>query len=102
MRERVEEIVDTIDLNSKTDRFPGAYLGDYDGELDCITYEWQTRRYPVSAEVQGDVECDFAVQAVNSDHINDPAMYYADRGARKMRAEYIRAAVERPVSRLGP
>jgi hypothetical protein len=28
------EIVDSIDLDSKTDRFPETYLGDYDGELD--------------------------------------------------------------------
>ncbi|PSP94599.1 restriction endonuclease [Halobacteriales archaeon QS_4_62_28] len=94
MRERAEEIVDSIDLDSKTDRFPEAYLGDYDGELDYITYEWQTRRYPVSAEVQGDVEGDFTVQAGRSDVINDPAMYSDDRDARMRRAEYVHAAVD--------
>jgi hypothetical protein len=94
MRGRAGEIVDSIDLDSKTDRFPEAYLGDYDGELDYITYEWQTRRYPVSAEVQGDVEGDFTVQAGRSDTINDPAMYSDDRDARKRRAEYVHAAVD--------
>jgi hypothetical protein len=94
MRERAGEIVDSIDLDSKTDRFPEAYLGDYDGELDYITYEWQTRRYPVNAEVQGDVEGDFTVQAGRSDTINDPAMYSDDREARKRRAEYVHAAVD--------
>jgi hypothetical protein len=94
MRERAGEIVDSIDLDSKTNRFPEAYLGDYDGELDYITYEWQTRRYPVSAEVQGDVDGDFTVQAGRSDVINDPAMYSDDREARKRRAEYVHAAVD--------
>jgi hypothetical protein len=94
MRERAGEIVDSIDLDSKTDRFPEAYLGDYNGELDYITYEWQTRRYPVNADVQGDVEGDFTVQAGRSDTINDPAMYSDDREARKRRAEYVHAAVD--------
>jgi hypothetical protein len=94
MRERAGEIVDSIDLDSKTDRFPEAYLGDYDGELDYITYEWQTRRYPVSANVQGDVDGDFTVQAGRSDTINDPAMYSDEREARKRRAEYVHAAVD--------
>ena len=94
MRDRAGEIVDTIDLDSRTDRFPEAYLGDYDGELDYITYEWQTRRYPVSAEVQGDVDGKFAVQAGRSDTITDPAMYSDNREARKRRAEYVHAAVD--------
>ena len=94
MRDRAGEIVDTIDLDSRTDRFPEAYLGDYDGELEYITYEWQTRRYPVSAEVQGDVDGDFTVQAGRSDTINDPAMYSENREARKRRAEYVHAAVD--------
>lgn len=94
MRETASEIVDTIDLDSKTDRFPEAYLGDYDGELDYITYEWQTRRYPVNADVQGDVDGNFTVQAGRSDTINDPAMYSDDREMRKRRAEYVHAAVD--------
>ena len=94
MREKAGEIVDTIDLDSKTDRFPEAYLGDYNGQLDYIDYEWQTRRYPVNAEVQGDVDGDFVVQAGRSDTINDPAMYSDDREARKRRAEYVHAAVD--------
>ncbi len=94
MRERAGEIVDSIDLDSKTDRFPEAYLGEYDGELEYISYEWQTRRYPVNAEVQGDVEGDFTVQAGRSDVINDPAMYSEDREARMSRAEYVHAAVD--------
>jgi len=94
MCETAAEIVETIDLDSKTDRFPEAYLGEYDGELDYISYEWQTRRYPVSAKVQGDVEGDCTVQAGRSDEINDPAMYSDDRDARKRRAEYVHAAVD--------
>jgi len=94
MRETAGEIVDTIDLDSRTDRFPEAYLGDYTGELDYINYEWQTRRYPVDAEIQGDVDGDFTVQAGRSDEINDPAMYSDDRDTRKRRAEYVHAAVD--------
>jgi hypothetical protein len=81
-------------LDNKIGRFPEAYLGEYDGELDYITYEWQTRRYPVDAEVQGDVEGEFQVQAGRSDTIADPAMYADDREARKRRAEYVHAAVD--------
>jgi len=94
MRDRAGEIVDTIDLDSKTDRFPEAYLGDYDGELEYITYEWQIRRYPVNAEVQGDVDGEFTVQAGRSDTITDPAMYADGREARTRRAEYVHAAVD--------
>lgn len=94
MRETAGEIVDTIDLDSKTDRFPEAYLGDYDGELNYITYEWQTRRYPVDADVQGDVDGNFTVQAGRSDTISDAAMHSDDREMRKRRAEYVHAAVD--------
>lgn len=55
-------------------RFPEAYLGDFDGELDFITYEWQTHRYPVNMDIQGDVDGDFAVQAGRSDTVNELAM----------------------------
>jgi hypothetical protein len=94
MRDRANEIVDNIDLNSKTDRFPEAYLGDYDGQLDYIEYEWQTRRYPVDADVQGGVDGEFTVQAGRTDTISDPAMYSDDREARRKRAEYVRSAVD--------
>lgn len=39
---RNRKIGDTIDLGNETDRFPEAYRGDYDGELNYVTYEWQT------------------------------------------------------------
>jgi len=94
MREDAGTIVDTIDLDSKTERFPEAYLGEYDGELDYITYEWQTRRYPVDAEIQETVDGDVTVQAGRSDVISDPAMYADDRDARLRRAEYVHAAVD--------
>jgi type I restriction-modification system DNA methylase subunit len=94
LEEKASEIVDTIDLESKVNRFPEAYIGDFDGELDYITYEWQTRRYPVDAEVQGDVDGEFTVQAGRSDTIIDAAMHSSDREARKRRAEYVHAAVD--------
>jgi hypothetical protein len=91
--ESITEITEVLDLKTKTSRFPEAYLGDFDGELDYITYEWQTRRYPVNAEVQGDVDGEFTVQAGRSDTITDAAMHSTDREARKRRAEYVHAAV---------
>ncbi|MGB9962683.1 TaqI-like C-terminal specificity domain-containing protein [Halobacterium sp. MBLA0001] len=92
--ETVRPILESLDTQNKIERFPEAYLGDYDGELDYVTYEWQTRRYPVNAEIQGDVDGKFTVQAGRSDIINDPAMYSDDREMRKRRAEYVHAAVD--------
>jgi hypothetical protein len=94
MRERAGEIVDAIDLDSRTERFPEAYLGEYDGELDSLTYEWQTRRYPVDAEIQETTDGEFTVQAGRSDTITDPALYADDRTDRKRRAEYVHQAVD--------
>jgi hypothetical protein len=94
VRDSVDSILATIETENKVDRFPEAYLGDYDGELEYITYEWQTRRYPVSAEVQSDVDGNFTVQAGKLDTISDPAMYSDKREARKRRAEYVHAAVD--------
>lgn len=93
IQQTAEEIVNAIDLNSKTDRFPDAYLGDFSDELDTIAYEWQTRRYPVSVEI-AENDGEFTVQAGRSDTITDPAMYTDDREERKRRAEYVRAAVD--------
>jgi hypothetical protein len=94
IKEAISEITHVLDLKTKTKRFPEAYLGEYNGELDYITYEWQTRRYPVNAKVQGDVDGEFTVQAGRSDTITDAAMYSSDREARKRRAEYVHAAVD--------
>lgn len=94
LRDTISRITTALDTASKTERFPEAYIGEYDGELDYITYEWQTRRYPVNAEVQGDVEGEFTVQAGRSDEITDVAMYTDDREMRKLRAEYVQKAVD--------
>ncbi|MDR5672021.1 N-6 DNA methylase [Halalkaliarchaeum sp. AArc-GB] len=94
IEDAIEKITTALDTDNRTDRFPEAYLGDFDGEIEYITYEWQTRRYPVKAEVQGDVEGEFTVQAGRSDTITDPAMYSDDREGRKLRAEYVYEAVD--------
>jgi hypothetical protein len=94
IRQTVNNILSTLHTENKLGRFPEAYLGNFAGELDLIEYEWQTRRNPVNAERQGDVDGDFTVQAGRSDEINDPAMYSGDREARKRRAEYVHAAVD--------
>jgi len=90
----VGPILNALDTENKMDRFPEAYIGDYDGELDYITYEWNTRRYPVSAEVQQDDDGDFTVQAGRSDTIKDSAMYSDNLKVQKNRAEYVLAAVD--------
>jgi hypothetical protein len=93
LKQKSAEITRIVDLETKTDRFPEAYLGEYSGQLEYITYEWQTRRYPISADVQGDVNSEFTVQAGRTDTIKDPAMYSDDRDARQKRAEYVCTAV---------
>ena len=93
LRDIIESITTALDTESKTERFPEAYIGEYDGELEYVTYEWQTRRYPVDAEIQENVDGEFAVQAGRSDEILDAAMHAPEREARKRRAEYVREAV---------
>jgi len=89
LREKISAITTALDTQSKTDRFPEAYLGEYDSELDYITYEWQTRRYPVDAELIKKENGDFVVQAGRSDEISDAAMYSPDPDAREQRATYV-------------
>jgi len=94
----IEEIVDRIlvleDKQREVERFPKSYVGEYDSEFDTIAYEWQTRRYPVDAEIQETTDGEFTVQAGRSDTITDAAMYADDRDAQKRRAEYVHAAVD--------
>ena len=88
MREKAEKITATIDLSNKTDRFPPAYLGDYDGELEYVDYEWQTRRYPVNADYGYDEDAEvWEVTAGRSDTIRDPRMDSEER------ARYVYEAV---------
>ncbi|WP_122090401.1 Eco57I restriction-modification methylase domain-containing protein [Halalkalicoccus subterraneus] len=95
-RTQIQNLISTItaalDTSSKIERFPEAYLGEYDGELEYITYEWQTRRYPVNAEVN-EANSGFTVQAGRSDVIADAAMHTADPDMRKRRATYVCEAV---------
>jgi len=93
IRSRADQIVTTLDLENKTERFPEAYLGEFDGDLGYIDYEWQTRRYPVKAEIQEKTDGRFAVTAGRSDEITDPLMDRGDREEQKLRAQYVHAAV---------
>lgn len=90
----VSDIVAAIDLKSKTERFPEAYLGDFDGDLGYIDYEWQTRRYPVNADIQEKTDGRFAVTAGRSDEITHPLIDQGDREEQKFRAQYVHAAVD--------
>ena len=88
------EILRLEKVRDRIDGFPETYLGHVSGEVDYVEYEWQTRRYPVEAEVSEADDGEFVVQAGRSDTINDAAMYSDDREARKRRAEYVHAAVD--------
>jgi len=94
MRDKAGAIVDNIDLDSKTDRFPEAYLGEYEGELGYIDYEWQTRRYPVNASVEEADDGRFVVTAGNTDEITDPLIDSGDRDENQLRAGYVHTAVD--------
>ena len=94
MRETADQIVDCIDLDSRTERFPEAYLGEFDGPTDYIDYEWQTRRYPVNADIQQLADGRFAVTAGRTDEITAPEIDQGDRQERKLRAQYVHAAVD--------
>jgi len=94
LRDNAGQITDTIDVDSRTARFPEAYLGDFDGDLGYIDYEWQTRRYPVNADIQEKTDGRFAVTAGRSDEITDPLMDRGDREEQKLRAQYVLAAVD--------
>ncbi|UBF20938.1 type IIG restriction modification enzyme [Haloarcula virus HCTV-8] len=97
-RESIEntlsEIVTNFDTENRVDRFPEAYLGEYDGNLDYINYEWETRRYPVNADIQEKSDGRFAVTAGRSDEITHPVMDSGNREVRKLRAKYVHAAVD--------
>lgn len=88
------QIIDTLDTENRSERFPEAYLGDYDGPLGYIDYEWQTRRYPVNADIQQLADGRYAVTAGRSDEITDPLIDHGDREENKRRAKYVHAAVD--------
>jgi len=88
------DIVRLRDLHAKTDRFPEAYLGEFDGDLEYIDYEWQTRRYPVNADIQQKADGRFSVTAGRSDEITDPLIDRGDREEQKLRAKYVYTAVD--------
>ncbi|SDM38809.1 Type I restriction enzyme R protein N terminus (HSDR_N) [Halogranum gelatinilyticum] len=95
IRTALEPILESLDTKNKINRFPEAYLGDFDGDLGYIDYEWQTRRYPVNANIQEKgTEGRFAVTAGRSDEISHPMMDKGDREERKLRAKYVHAAVD--------
>jgi len=52
IRESVSAITTALDTDAKTRAIPRSTSGTT--TADYITYEWQTRRYPVNADVQGE------------------------------------------------
>jgi len=94
LRKIISRITELIDTETRTDRFPEAYLEQYEGSLGYINYEWQTRRYPVDADIQEKADGRFAVTAGRSDEITAPLMDKGDRNEKKLRANYVQAAVD--------
>ena len=84
----IRSIIETIDTENKTERFPQSYLGDFSGELEYVDYEWQTARRPVSASIETSEDGGFAVAAGHTDEIRDPRM---DSEAR---VRYVHSAVD--------
>jgi type I restriction-modification system DNA methylase subunit len=92
--EKTKQIVEANRLGDKGENFPNSYLDDYDSDLGYIDYEWQTRRYPVNADIQELADGRFAVTAGRSDEITDPLIDQGDREERKLRAQYVHTAVD--------
>jgi type I restriction-modification system DNA methylase subunit len=84
----VEQILALENKQEEIEGFPETYVSRYNGELDYIDYEWQTRRYPVNASIEEQDDGGFAVEAGRSDSIRDPRMESAER------AQYVHAAVD--------
>lgn len=94
INESVGRIREAIDLQNKVESFPERYADSFDGDLGYVDYEWQTRRYPVDADVQQLADGRFAVTAGRSDEITAPLMDRGDGEERKLRANYVHAAVD--------
>lgn len=95
VQKTIQKLLTTFDTENRIGRFPEAYLGEHDGNIEYITYKWQSRRYPVSAEIQAKgTEGRFAVTAGRSDEITHPLIDKGDREERKLRAKYVHAAVD--------
>lgn len=94
LRNVIAKITEVMDTESRVERFPEAYFEEYEGNLNYIDYEWQTKRYPVNADIQEKADGRFAVTAGRSDEISHPLMDRGDREEQKLRAKYVHAAVD--------
>jgi hypothetical protein len=94
LEDELRPILNALDLKNKIERFPEAYLGEYDGELDYIDYEWQTRRSPVNADIQELADGRLAVTAGRSDELTHPLLDRGDDAENNLRTRYVHAAVD--------
>jgi hypothetical protein len=90
-----ERAIEMTARQRKISSFPGAYLGDFSGELEYVDYEWQTARRPVEASIETAEDGGFTITAGRTDAIRDPRM---DNEAR---ARYVHSAVEGQTVRKG-
>ncbi|WP_227354196.1 Eco57I restriction-modification methylase domain-containing protein [Haladaptatus salinisoli] len=92
--ELVETIRKIIDVENRVRSFPNKYMDNYGGTISYIDYEWQTRRYPVNADIEELDDGRYVVTAGRSDEITAPQMDTGDREERKRKAKYVHAAVD--------
>lgn len=90
----ITKITNAYHIENRTERFPDAYLEEYDGELGYIDYEWQTTRRPVESNIQQLADQRFAVTAGNTDVITHQLIDKGGREEKKLRAQYVHAAVD--------
>ncbi|MFC3958660.1 Eco57I restriction-modification methylase domain-containing protein [Halovivax cerinus] len=85
--EVVEQILNLESLDRTVSNFPDSYIGSVPGEVEYITYEWQTQRRPVEATIQKRTDGLYAIKAGRTDAITAPQIDSEER------AKYVYEAV---------
>jgi len=85
--EIVESLMETESLQLKVRDFPDTYLDSVLGEIEYVSYEWQTQRRPVEASIQERTDGLYAIEAGRTDSITAPQIDSRER------AEYVYEAV---------
>jgi len=84
----VEQILTLEELQERINQFPHSYRDSVKGEVEYVSYEWQTKRRPVDATIQKRTDGLFAVEAGRTDSITAPQIDTEER------ARYVHAAVD--------
>ncbi len=84
----VQQLIEAESLQRKVNDFPETYLDSVSGEVEYLTYEWQTNRRPVDASVQERTDGLYAIEAGRTDRITGPQIDGQER------AQYVYEAVD--------